>query len=91
MAGVPRSGCLIRCLFAGAAKVGEAASGVLSAIRDGKLSAATALCFFMNSQARPNPAATRSTMPAAVRDADLIAASLISKRIASSKESQRVD
>jgi hypothetical protein len=30
-------------------------------------------------------------MPAAVRDADLIAASLISKRIASSKESQRVD
>jgi hypothetical protein len=45
----------------------------------------------MNSQARPNPAAIKSTTPAAVRDTDLIGASLIAQLLASSEESMRAN
>jgi hypothetical protein len=82
---------LIRCRLAGPPAGSGVVFGALSAACADEVSAATALCFFMNSQAKPTPAATRSTMPTAVRDADLIAASLIARRIASSEESARVD
>jgi hypothetical protein len=49
-------------------------------------SAASALCFFMKSQARPKPAAASSKIPEAVRATDLIAASLIDEPMASSEE-----
>jgi hypothetical protein len=64
----------------------SSAGRLVSAASASGFSAASALCFFMKSQARPNPAAANSKIPEAVRATDLIAASLIDELIASSEE-----